>query len=65
MIPDLGADVIRSSHRRAPPAAGCRRSMGPPLLSAASYFFNRNKRGIALDLTTDAGKAELLKLRGR
>ena len=65
MLGDLGADVIKieppegSSSRRLPPFLG-----GAPESERSLQFFafNRNKRGITLDLATDAGKAELLRL---
>jgi len=65
MLGDLGADVIKVE----PPEGSSSRRL-PPLLDGAPeaerslhYFaFNRNKRGITLDLVSDAGKAELLRL---
>jgi crotonobetainyl-CoA:carnitine CoA-transferase CaiB-like acyl-CoA transferase len=62
---DLGADVIKieppegSSSRRFPPFL----EDAPEGERSLTYFaFNRNKRGITLDLSSDAGKAELLRL---
>ena len=65
MLGDLGADVIKieppegSSSRRLPPFL----EGAPDSERSLSYFaFNRNKRGITLDLATESGKAELLRL---
>src|SRR3989304_1917372 len=65
MLGDLGADVIKieppegSSSRRLPPFL----DGAPEAERSLHYFaFNRNKRGITLDLTTDADKAQLLRL---
>ena len=65
MLGDLGADVIKieppggSSSRRLPPFLD-----GAPEAESSLHYlaFNRNKRGITLDLRTDTGKAELLRL---
>lgn len=65
ILGDLGADVIKIE----PPEGSPSRRL-PPFLDGApeserslQYFaFNRNKRGITMDLTTDAGKAELVRL---
>ncbi|HUF54306.1 MAG TPA: CoA transferase [Dehalococcoidia bacterium] len=65
MLGDLGADVIKveppegSSSRRLPPFL----DGAPEAERSLHYFaFNRNKRGITLDLSEDAGKAELIRL---
>ena len=61
ILGDHGADVIKIE----PPAGDETRGWGPPFLDgAASYFLglNRNKRGMALDLTQDAGRELLLRL---
>lgn len=61
ILGDHGADVIKIE----PPGGDETRGWGPPFLDgAASYFLglNRNKRGIALDLAQDAGRALLLAL---
>lgn len=61
ILGDHGADVIKIE----PPAGDETRGWGPPFLDgAASYFLglNRNKRGMALDLTQDAGRELLLHL---
>ena len=60
---DHGAEVIKIE----PPHGDDVRQWGPPFdekLGAASYFLgiNRNKRGMALDLRTEDGKAVLLRL---
>jgi crotonobetainyl-CoA:carnitine CoA-transferase CaiB-like acyl-CoA transferase len=65
MLGDLGADVIKVE----PPEGSPSRRL-PPFLDGAPeaerslhYFaFNRNKRGITLDLRTGTGKADLLRL---
>jgi crotonobetainyl-CoA:carnitine CoA-transferase CaiB-like acyl-CoA transferase len=65
MLGDLGADVIKVE----PPEGSPSRRL-PPFLDGApeaerslTYFaFNRNKRSITLDLRTDTGKADLLRL---
>ncbi|MCA0919794.1 CaiB/BaiF CoA transferase family protein [Pseudooceanicola nanhaiensis] len=61
ILADHGADVIKLE----PPAGDETRGWGPPFLDgAASYFqgLNRNKRGIAVDLSQDAGRDLLLEL---
>jgi crotonobetainyl-CoA:carnitine CoA-transferase CaiB-like acyl-CoA transferase len=65
MLGDLGADVIKveppegSSSRRLPPFL----DGAPEAERSLHYFaFNRNKRGIMLDLKTSVGKADLLQL---
>ena len=61
MLADMGAEVIKvekvngdDTRRMTPPTIGDQ--------SAAFMMMNRNKRGIALDLKTDAGRAVLLRL---
>ena len=62
MLSDMGADVIKvekieggdDSRRMVPPMVGDQ--------SAAFLMMNRDKRGIALDLKSDAGKAVLTRL---
>jgi crotonobetainyl-CoA:carnitine CoA-transferase CaiB-like acyl-CoA transferase len=65
VLGDLGADVIKVE----PPQGSPSRHMGPFLESAPVperslrfFAFNRNKRGITLDLTTEAGRSVLLRL---
>nr|RDS97111.1 CoA transferase [Cereibacter sphaeroides f. sp. denitrificans] len=61
ILADHGADVIKVE----PPSGDETRGWGPPFLDgAASYFLglNRNKRGIAVDLAQEAGRALLLEL---
>jgi benzylsuccinate CoA-transferase BbsE subunit len=65
VLGDLGADVIKVE----PPQGSPSRRMSPlledglePERSLRFFAFNRNKRGITLDLTTDAGRAALLRL---
>ena len=61
LLADLGADVIKVE----PPLGDETRRWGPPFLDgAASYYIgvNRNKRGIALDLTKPEGCAVLFRL---
>ncbi|MDP0929911.1 CoA transferase [Paracoccus onubensis] len=61
VLADHGADVIKLE----PPSGDETRGWGPPFLGdAASYFqgLNRNKRGIAVDLSQDKGRELLLAL---
>lgn len=61
ILADHGADVVKLE----PPAGDETRGWGPPFLDgAASYFLglNRNKRGIAVDLSAEAGRELLLEL---
>ncbi|MGW4031543.1 CaiB/BaiF CoA transferase family protein [Streptomyces sp. NPDC004838] len=64
-LADLGADVIKVE----PPAGDLTRHMGPhregdPPEALGGYFqsVNRNKRGVVLDLKTEAGRTALLRL---
>ncbi len=64
----LGADVIKVE----PPMGSPSRRMEPfledapkPEASLHFYAFNRNKRGITLDLATRAGRSALLRLAER
>ncbi|MGE0204933.1 MAG: CaiB/BaiF CoA transferase family protein [Hyphomicrobiaceae bacterium] len=62
MLADLGADVVKVEKME---GGDDTRRMLPPDINgepAAFMMMNRNKRGIALDLKSDAGKAALLKL---
>ena len=62
MLGDLGADVIKIEM---PGKGDDTRAWGPPFLNGeASYYLsvNRNKRSIALDLKSEAGKDALWKL---
>ena len=65
ILGDLGADVIKVE----PPEGSTSRRMGPflddapePERSLHYYAFNRNKRGITLDLDSEQGKKALLAL---
>jgi len=61
VLADHGADVIKIE----PPAGDETRGWGPPFLdNTASYFLglNRNKRGMALDMSQPAGQELLLTL---
>lgn len=69
MMGDMGADVIKVE----PPEGSTSRHMGPFIDELANgdqaseaslhyYAFNRNKRGITLDLKAGAGRQVLLKL---
>ncbi|SIP95717.1 formyl-CoA transferase [Paracoccus thiocyanatus] len=61
ILADHGADVIKLE----PPTGDETRGWGPPFLGdAASYFLglNRNKRGIAVDLSQEMGRELLLAL---
>ena len=56
LLGDLGADVVKVEH---PEAGDETRAWGPPWHGGHSTYYlavNRNKRSIALDLTTDAGR---------
>ena len=62
MLADLGADVIKIEKG---PHGDDSRKMAPPWIGAESAAFlmvNRNKRGIVLDLKSDAGRADFLAL---
>src|SRR3954468_16358894 len=62
MLGDLGADVIKVE---LPGKGDDTRAWGPPFINGeAAYFLsvNRNKRSIALDLKSEAGKDALWKL---
>ena len=61
ILADHGADVIKVE----PPQGDETRGWGPPFLDdTASYFLglNRNKRGMALDMSQPAGLELLLRL---
>jgi crotonobetainyl-CoA:carnitine CoA-transferase CaiB-like acyl-CoA transferase len=65
MLGDMGADVIKVE----PPQGSSSRRLGPfledapePERSLHFFAFNRNKRGITLDMTTDTGRSALLRL---
>ena len=61
ILGDLGAEVIKVE----PPEGDSMRPVAPlaaPGISAIYANFNRNKRSVALDLKTQAGKAALKKL---
>jgi crotonobetainyl-CoA:carnitine CoA-transferase CaiB-like acyl-CoA transferase len=62
MLADLGADVIKVE--RLPDGDDTRRTVPPTLdgESAAFLMMNRNKRGIALDLKSQRGRAVLRRL---
>ncbi len=58
---DLGADVIKVER---PPYGDVSRTTGPLVDGESGYFFsvNRGKRSMALDLTSEEGKAIFLRL---
>jgi crotonobetainyl-CoA:carnitine CoA-transferase CaiB-like acyl-CoA transferase len=61
LLADMGADVIKVEE----PGAGDYMRWTPPIVSGESALFaaiNRNKRSIALDLKTEAGRHALLRL---
>src|SRR3978361_2302101 len=60
VLADLGADVIKIE----PPGGESTRGLGAPggACVGAFDFVNRNKRAIALDLSTEAGAAVVRKL---
>ena len=57
MLADMGADVIKVE--KVPGGDDTRRTLPPDIdgESAAFMMMNRNKRGIAVDLKTEAGQA--------
>jgi crotonobetainyl-CoA:carnitine CoA-transferase CaiB-like acyl-CoA transferase len=62
LLADMGADVIKVEKM---PGGDDARRMVPPTVadeSAAFLIMNRNKRGIALNLKTEAGRAVLFRL---
>ena len=62
MLADMGADVIKVEKV---PGGDDTRRMTPPEIdgeSAAFLMMNRNKRGMAIDLKTEAGKAVLVRM---
>ncbi len=62
LLADMGADVIKVEKI---PGGDDARRMTPPAIageSAAFLIMNRNKRGIALDLKTEAGRVVLSRL---
>lgn len=62
LLADMGADVIKVE--KIPGGDDTRRSVPPAIAgeSAAFLMMNRNKRGIALDLKTEAGRKVLFRL---
>jgi crotonobetainyl-CoA:carnitine CoA-transferase CaiB-like acyl-CoA transferase len=62
LLADMGADVIKVE--RIPDGDDARRMVPPTIAdqSAAFLIMNRNKRGIALDLRTERGRAVLSRL---
>jgi crotonobetainyl-CoA:carnitine CoA-transferase CaiB-like acyl-CoA transferase len=65
LLGDLGADVVKVEH---PGGGDETRAWGPPWHGGHSTYYlavNRNKRSVALDLKTDAGRRAALALAGR
>jgi crotonobetainyl-CoA:carnitine CoA-transferase CaiB-like acyl-CoA transferase len=65
LLGDLGADVVKVEH---PEAGDETRAWGPPWHGGHSTYYlavNRNKRSVALDLKTDAGREAARALAGR
>lgn len=62
MLADMGADVIKVE--KVPGGDDTRRFVPPAVNgeSAAFMMLNRNKRGIALDIRSDGGRAALMRL---
>src|SRR6476660_3638212 len=62
LLADMGADVIKVE--RIPDGDDARRMVPPAIAdeSAAFLIMNRNKRGIALDLRSEAGRNVLSRL---
>ena len=69
MLGDLGADVIKIEERSAgDPGRGMLRMSGVDLSDRPNFYFeanNRNKKSLAVDLKTDAGRAIVQALVGR
>jgi crotonobetainyl-CoA:carnitine CoA-transferase CaiB-like acyl-CoA transferase len=62
LLADLGADVVKIER---PGAGDDTRAWGPPWVGEQSTYFaavNRNKRSVAIDLTTVDGRAAALEL---
>lgn len=62
LLGDMGADVIKVE---APSGGDDTRAWGPPFIGDQSAYYlgcNRNKRGIAIDFSSDKGKLLLQKL---
>ena len=65
LLGDLGADVVKVEH---PDGGDETRAWGPPWHDGHSTYYlavNRNKRSVALDLKTDAGREAARALAGR
>jgi crotonobetainyl-CoA:carnitine CoA-transferase CaiB-like acyl-CoA transferase len=65
LLGDLGADVVKVEH---PDGGDETRGWGPPWYGGHSTYYlavNRNKRSVALDLKTDAGRRAARALAGR
>jgi crotonobetainyl-CoA:carnitine CoA-transferase CaiB-like acyl-CoA transferase len=65
LLGDLGADVVKVEH---PGGGDETRAWGPPYHGGHSTYYlavNRNKRSVALDLRTDAGRRAAWALAGR
>ena len=65
LLGDLGADVVKVEH---PDGGDETRAWGPPWYGGHSTYYlavNRNKRSVALDLKTDAGREAARALAGR
>lgn len=63
LLADMGADVIKIE----PPSGDVGRMLGPPFIGgegAAFLAFNRNKRGLTIDLKTEAGRRQVAALIG-
>jgi crotonobetainyl-CoA:carnitine CoA-transferase CaiB-like acyl-CoA transferase len=61
MLADLGADVVKIE----PPSGELGRQIGPPWINGESVVnlsVNRNKRSLAIDLKTDAGRQAIRKM---
>lgn len=62
MLGDMGADVVKIER---PGRGDDTRAWGPPFVEGESAYYlgvNRNKRSVALDTSTDEGKAQLGRL---
>ncbi|MFD1951547.1 CaiB/BaiF CoA transferase family protein [Sphingomonas arantia] len=61
LLADMGADVIKVE----PPSGDVGRSLGPPFANGESTLFmslNRNKRSVVINLKSEDGRAEAIRL---
>jgi len=61
LLSDFGAEIIKVER----PAGDDARHWGPPFLNDQALWFsalNRNKKSVVIDVTTDAGRADIIRL---